>query len=397
MVRLSALSFLFILATLFRVAPAESLEIWGLESIYRAPEPGGEDSFIAPNERDPQIGLEIFNEAGPGVYLSVGTERGFLSSALAERATSLLLVDIDPRVVFYNNVNIALLKLAKDREDYLALRLTASSQTWAERALQSPRAALSHVERELLQDSESWAWWTSQVRENPRFGPFHQPGHGPNTFENVNYLFSDALFERVQSLSVAGKIQSFRIDLSDAVVTSRLFRDLERTGESISVLDISNAWTPRFMTPHLTLQLLMQARAVMSEDSLLLYTYQYFDAQKKGTPYFVYGAATGDRLYESSELAILMTHWEVLARSTDVKIGFNELNGHRNFIDIYQSEQSHHIRNWLDLINGLSKAFAVHRSQYVQSQSTASKSNIFSRIRKALQGQPAPKTCSRVF
>ena len=75
-------------------------------------------SFLAPNEEYPADAVRILDQAVSGVYLSVGTERGFIGAALASNITHLLLADRDPRVVFFNRINIALLTVAQSREEY---------------------------------------------------------------------------------------------------------------------------------------------------------------------------------------------------------------------------------------------------------------------------------------
>jgi hypothetical protein len=51
-------------------------------SVKRQPTPG---IYIPPNEQHPAVALPIFRKSNQGVYISVGTERAFIGSALREQ------------------------------------------------------------------------------------------------------------------------------------------------------------------------------------------------------------------------------------------------------------------------------------------------------------------------
>ena len=80
-------------------------------------------SFLAPNEQHPAEALPLWKQSPSGLYISVGTERGFMAAGANPNATHLLLVDRDPTVTYFNRINTALLELAENRENYLQLRL----------------------------------------------------------------------------------------------------------------------------------------------------------------------------------------------------------------------------------------------------------------------------------
>ena len=62
-------------------------------------------AFLTPNEHYPSLALPAFKESIRGVYISVGTERGFIGAAFSH-ATHLLLVDIHPDVAEFNRINV---------------------------------------------------------------------------------------------------------------------------------------------------------------------------------------------------------------------------------------------------------------------------------------------------
>lgn len=104
--------------------------------------PAGEKMFdspsLVPNEPHPAISQPILDAAPAGALISVGTERAFAAASAAAHFTHLLMVDMDPNVIFFNRFNLALLKLAAgDRATYLHLRFKAKPAELLERANQA--------------------------------------------------------------------------------------------------------------------------------------------------------------------------------------------------------------------------------------------------------------------
>lgn len=224
---------------------------------------GGFGTFVSPNEQMPSRALPILRRAGPGVYVSVGTERGFIGAALTPKADSLLLLDRDAHVVRYNRVNAALLALAKDRRDYLELRRWASHEDWRARA-----PGVAPELRALLEDAQLWAWWRKTLRE-PGFESLHAPPppvEGPYAFQGANYLHDDALFARLHAMAKAGRIKAHQLELGDSAALPSLVRALKAGGVQLSVLDISNAWGPAYMD-ELGVESLVQAFGAVASPS----------------------------------------------------------------------------------------------------------------------------------
>src|SRR4051812_25922144 len=65
--------------------------------------------FLAPNERFPQHLRPVLADSAPGVYVTVGTERGFIGTTMSG-ADYLFLFDIDLWAVYYNRATILLLR-----------------------------------------------------------------------------------------------------------------------------------------------------------------------------------------------------------------------------------------------------------------------------------------------
>lgn len=103
--------------------------------------PAGKKMFqspsLVPNEPQPALSQPILDAAPAGALISVGTERAFAAASAAAHFTHLLMVDMDPNVIFFNRFNFALLKLAAgNRATYLHLRLKAMPAELLERASQ---------------------------------------------------------------------------------------------------------------------------------------------------------------------------------------------------------------------------------------------------------------------
>ena len=235
-------------------------------------------SFLVPNEEYPADAISILEKAVPGVYVSVGTERGFIGAALTQAVTHLLLVDRDPRVVLFNRINIALLTVAESQADYLNLRLSSNRQLWLERA-ESP--GLSHQFKNLLSDPNCFAWWVSEVRDQEKFSLLH--GSPVNTdedpeFGRANYLHDQALFSRISEIAKAGRIDAQTRDFRDKDDMLQLRAQIEQAGHKVSVLDLSNAWWHNYIGTQLrtSLEILLPT---LEQNGLLLITSLWSNGQ----------------------------------------------------------------------------------------------------------------------
>ncbi len=209
-----------------------------LEGLQDAKNTESDSSFLVPNEQYPQQAKVLLEDSIPGVYASVGTERGFISASMAEQATHLLLFDYDPNVAKYNRINTALLELASNRVEYLNLRLKSTHASWDKLVKSNP--SLSAETRAFLNNPDNWKWWNQNVRKEARFQDFHS--NGGRSFQGVNYLFEDAPFEKLSRMAKEGKIQSVVGDLGNENFTKQIAESIKKAGLHLSVLDVSNAW-----------------------------------------------------------------------------------------------------------------------------------------------------------
>jgi hypothetical protein len=194
--------------------------------------------YLAPNERYPATAAPVFENAPLGVYVTVGTERGFMSASLTPKATHLVLIDIDPEVILFDRINTLLLKISENREDYLNLRLTDSQTIWIERAKAlnfDPESIL------LLGSPETEKFWNTHIRSF-EFKEFYiDPRTSPTLmFKNANYLFYDERYWVISKLAKEDKIATLLIDLSDGANVEALAQYLQDLGLHLSLFDMSN-------------------------------------------------------------------------------------------------------------------------------------------------------------
>lgn len=198
---------------------------------------GMDFGFVAPNEFYPARSIEPLNKIQEGVLISVGTERALMTAILNKKITSILQVDFDKRVVRYNRVNLELLKLSRDREDYMYLRMNADVTEWIRRA-----NAAGHS----IGFTENFSWWRDALGD-PTFLGFHT-NWSEKALENppflgAHYLYDDKAFAYIKKFAIENRIRVQQGDLSNFVEMQKL---IEHIKGPIAVIDISNAWQEAF-------------------------------------------------------------------------------------------------------------------------------------------------------
>lgn len=231
----------------------------------------GARTMVDPNEFQPQYLKPLFTDIPEGLYVAVGTERGFIGATLSPKFTGLLLLDYSADVVKFNRLNIALLQLSTSQEDYLNLRLYGTFEDWA----LHPRVMQVDPElRNVLLDKTVWNWWNQERHDIKKNWKYFQPvrvGYKTlATFEDANYLENRAQFDRLRSLALSGKIQAEQLDFRDVRKVKNLARALEAVGQKISVLDLSNAWWPGYIGQSLSAVLPVLAAQGYAKSQLVL-------------------------------------------------------------------------------------------------------------------------------
>lgn len=264
-------------------------------------------SYLAPNEINPEIGAPILKHAGAGVYISVGTERGFMGAIQTPKASHLLLLDMDPQVVKFNRYNIALLKLSKNREDYLHLRLNASLNELKERVKNTSDKTLS-----ALFDQESFQFWQVNVRDSFLFSDFNRnkisffarykknlgtafsdkkiekyietfAKQDKEKFNVTNYLYEDSAFQKIHQMAQEDKIQAVLGNFTDHERLAEISSALKEKNLKVSVIDFSNAWDRwDYPTTPQNISDIMTHFAPVSDENSILYLTVYGQTKSAG-------------------------------------------------------------------------------------------------------------------
>ncbi|CAN5691672.1 hypothetical protein BH10BDE1_BH10BDE1_01320 [soil metagenome] len=260
--------------------------------------------FIVPNEKNIGDVRSLFSVAPSGVFVTVGTERGFISAAMTGKATkSLVLVDRDPKVLLFNLVNKSLLELAKDRSDYVDMRLRASFEIVSNRAIHS--SSLSSEARDILSSRENWSWWTEQVQKSSAWTEFHDPAQ--TNFKNANYLFDEQLFNSISALAKVGRIFVFNADLKSDDLLLKV-QDLSRTlGLRLAVLDFSNAWDEGYIGLNGTSSIISSMKNMTAPETLYVFTYLAPDSDvRNNSSMFRYWFVSEGQLAGPSQLQSML-------------------------------------------------------------------------------------------
>ncbi len=208
--------------------------------------------FEHPNETLPQYAIPILKNAPQGVYVSVGTERGFIGGALAEKASHLLLADVDPKVVFYNKINAVLLKLSQDRKDYLKLRFDTQPNKWLaiaeKRGLDQAASQIIQSAIKMEQESstrvsiENYSWWKDDINgaSSIEFKRSRNKWFPQRAFRGASYLASDSQYEKLHQMAKDDRIGVLQLDFTDLANLQTVANYLKSQHLPISVLDTSN-------------------------------------------------------------------------------------------------------------------------------------------------------------
>lgn len=237
-----------------------------------------EQSFLAPNELSPLETKPILANSENGVHVSVGSERSFIGFALNPNASHLLTLDRDPNVIRFNRINTALLALSKDRNDYLHLRFHSTQAEWAARAKESLKSKQissrdfeALTQKNILTIPTAWKWWNNQVVLSPEFSVMNaKTAANSKSVIDANYMYDDAMFERLSAAAKNQKIQSIQMNFHDLERVSALTTALERGGFKVSVFDPSNAWWPDYIATPALIDILRNFAKVSTKKTILM-------------------------------------------------------------------------------------------------------------------------------
>jgi hypothetical protein len=186
--------------------------------------------------------------------------------------------------------------IAQKRERYLFLRLHGTFENWQD-VIQN---------FEFMRQRKYFDWFTQTVRGRA----FLDFNTAPKTsrlaaFRNANYLFDDPMFGKLQKMAMEGKIESYQVDFGSTAgkynqeAVQNFLARLEQEKIPISVFDLSNAWTKKYLSPEWTAELekTLAASPMARPGSLFLITdyrrSQYYkNGERAKTPWISIQATT---------------------------------------------------------------------------------------------------------
>ena len=224
--------------------------------------------FIAPNELFPCDTREIFgNVPENGIYVGVGTDR---TLAHTYNASKIIQIDMNPIVVLFNIFNTEMIKSCPDRQKYLDIRkkiLSDYDVNMLINDIQSETSLHDSFNNTRLEQFINAFRDINKSNNKDIFTIIHTPSHDENIHGfNNSYLHNDDEFIRIKNLAVTGQIKSYQANLANKKELEQCLSD----HETISVLDISNAWLRKYRLSTCGIEYLMQEK--MSNQSFLLAT-----------------------------------------------------------------------------------------------------------------------------
>lgn len=200
--------------------------------------------FLGPNEFNPnQIKLHLDLITKNGLLVASGTERSFIALTLCQKCTGLVGVDINPRVKAYNDFNTLLLRLSKNRQDYLSLRAVDSARQG--KNIEIDKMVIM-IKEKIITDTEIKGTLKDYYLSNiDNFAKIFYEAQlhsqmfvfidSPNNqlFKEANYLYEDELFNRLQKFAKNGDMVFTIADINNLNFLNK---------EQIVAIDTSNIY-----------------------------------------------------------------------------------------------------------------------------------------------------------
>lgn len=255
--------------------------------------PPGVTSFALTTEVEIGKIAPLLSGVPAGMFVTIGGERAFRGAALVEGLNGLLIFDMDPRTVRFNQINSKLLK-AQNLQQYRHLRWDAPFEQWKKHdATLTPEdfkfwrqqvlppttfvGVQSIAERLNRNQSDGVATnfkrlhakinagetpvptekeWYDNVLARNQCAQLYTKDPEKNDFIDAgsylryrlnNYLFDEALFQRLRSLAVNNKIFSIAGNLANQDTQDAIIKAFNDFKVPIAVLDLDNGYLNSYL------------------------------------------------------------------------------------------------------------------------------------------------------
>lgn len=192
--------------------------------------------FIDPNEKGIKDLKPIMKTIQPGIIVSIGSERALFDYLLAPEGSFLIAVDVDPLVIRYNKMILALIKAS---DNFSEFRRARTQQIQKKMSLSDKKfwdqlfSKMDQTEVDLFKSSPN-ARGRLGVQWLSNFQFYHDP-----MFDEVNYVLNENLFWKLKRNQ--DWLQTSFLDITDMNQIRSLLEESERAGLKISLFDFSNA------------------------------------------------------------------------------------------------------------------------------------------------------------
>jgi hypothetical protein len=224
-----------------------------------------DSSYIIPNELNPSQQAAHIKDAPAGVYVTVGTERALFAAIVSPNIESLFIIDKDPTVIRFHQINTKLLAASRDRQHYLESRKYVSCSDWLDLGL-SNDDCIFWITNLIKQDS-----W---VLNNPP-----DAEEATDLLSPVNYLYNNSAYERVHQLALDNRIYALQGDVSNADFMLRMLSEFKKRGIAITALDFSNAWSRAYIPRDKLKAVLNAIWSQLDTHSRIVFTHHFGSAE----------------------------------------------------------------------------------------------------------------------
>lgn len=179
----------------------------------------------------------------------IGSERLYWSAYIT-KAPFIVAIDVEPTILLFHQINIALIRFAHNRDDYQNLRCQSQAEhpsatsmshdEWVKRLINSK---LGSRTRALIQEKATWDWWQKHVCNNSdvQIGVYSKSAQ-----PSINYWHNDDAFRFIKALVDKGNIDVLYVNLSSDNVSLKATKKKivswfkKHPSYKIGVFDVSN-------------------------------------------------------------------------------------------------------------------------------------------------------------